>query len=444
MDWSLLLDLGRLGDKNYVEEPNRPIYVQDADRIVFSQPFRRLANKTQVHPLNDHDHIHHRLIHSVETGSVGRSLGMSVGHWLEEQEFIRFGEKHVVAGLVHAACLAHDIGNPPFGHSGEAAIGSWFKEKFSESKGIFGAIEQKHKPEFSQFEGNAQGFRILARLDMYRNEGGMRLSRGVLSSFAKYPVTADARTDVGEQYCGIGKFGVFHSELEIFQEIAQATGLVEEKTPKGDSWWRRHPLVFLVEAADDICYNILDLEDAVTSGDLPFDTVSKCLSSVGGVPNASRGDKTNIEWIAYLRARSIGVAIQSCVECFKQNYEDIMAGRFSSSLVKSSDRSEQFREIKSIASSRLFTARRKTELEVSGRNSICTVLSGVLPVMESLKECGWKSEELTGYQQQLVRAIDLDLRDARDPYSALHVLADFVSGMTDRYTVKVARMISGN
>jgi dGTPase len=444
MDWKLLLDLGRLGDKDYIEEPNRPIYVQDADRIVFSQPFRRLANKTQVHPLNDHDHIHHRLIHSVETASVGRSLGMSVGHWLEEQRYIEPGEKHVVAGLVHAACLAHDIGNPPFGHSGEAAIGSWFKEKFSESKGIFGAIEQRHKAEFCQFEGNAQGFRILARLEMYRNEGGMRLSKGVLSAFSKYPVTGDVKSDVAEDYCGVGKFGIFHSELEVFREVAEATGLIEERSSKGDSWWRRHPLVFLVEAADDICYNILDLEDGVTSGDLPFDTVSRCLSSIGGVPNASRGDKTNIEWIAYLRARSIGVAVQSCVECFKLNYEKIMSGTFSSSLVKSSEKSEEFREIKAIANARLFTARRKTELEVSGRNSIRSVLSGVLPVMESLKECGWKADELTGYQQQLVRAIDLDLRDALNPYSALHVLADFVSGMTDRYAVKVARMISGN
>lgn len=141
MDWLKLLNAGRLGDDDYVEEPFRPIHVQDLDRIVFSAPFRRLANKTQVHPLNDHDHIHHRLIHSVETGSVGRSLGMAVGHWLEETGAVTPGMKHVIAGVVQAACVAHDIGNPPFGHSGEAAIGSWFENRFQNPEGIFGLMD---------------------------------------------------------------------------------------------------------------------------------------------------------------------------------------------------------------------------------------------------------------------------------------------------------------
>jgi dGTPase len=198
-----------------------------------------------------------------------------------------------------------------------------------------------------------------------------------------------------------------------------------------------------VEAADDICYNILDLEDGVTSGDLSFDIVSDCLSSICGAPNSERGDKKNIEWISYLRARSIGVAIQSCIQAFRENYSEIMLGIFSGSLVGSSSKSGEFEAIKQMASSRLFTSLRKTELEVAGRNTIRMVLSGVLPVFERLKECNWDSSKIDGYYKQLVRAIDLDLRDARDAYSSLHVLADFVSGMTDRYTVKVAKMISG-
>lgn len=443
MEWVSLLNLGRLGDDAYIEEQNRPIYVQDADRIVFSQSFRRLANKTQVHPLYEHDHLHHRLIHSVETSSVGRSLGMSIGHWLEENKLIQSGEKHVVAGLVHAASLAHDIGNPPFGHSGEAAIGEWFRERFSENKGLFGAIEEKQKQEFIDFEGNAQGLRILSRLEMYRNLGGMRLSKGVLGAFAKYPITADAKLETDGSYCGNKKFGIFHSELDVFNQVAIATGLTEQRTKSGKLWWSRHPLVFLVEAADDICYNILDLEDGVTSGDLPFDTVSKCLTSVCGIPNGEREDKTDIEWISYLRARSIGSSIQSCVEAFKQNYATIMDGTFSGSLVGASDRKDQFEEIKKIAKARLFTSRRKTELEVAGRNTIRSVLSGMLPVLERLKDSGWESSKIEGYHAQLVRAVDLDLRDALNPYEALHVLADFVSGMTDRYAVRISKMISG-
>jgi dGTPase len=194
LEWSKLLNLERFGDQEYVEQQNRPIYVQDADRIAFSAPFRRLANKTQVHPLYDHDHIHHRLIHSVETASVGRSLGMAVGHWMEQESHLKQGEKHVVAGLVQAACLAHDIGNPPFGHSGEAAIGEWFREKFHASTDIFQAIDHTLHGEFENFEGNAQGLRIIARLEMYRNEGGMRLSNGVLGTFAKYPITQNTKS----------------------------------------------------------------------------------------------------------------------------------------------------------------------------------------------------------------------------------------------------------
>ncbi|WP_328588504.1 dGTP triphosphohydrolase [Pseudogemmobacter blasticus] len=444
MDWASLLNLGRLGDPSYAEEPHRPIYVQDSDRIVFSQPFRRLANKTQVHPLYENDHLHHRLIHSIETASVGRSLGMSVGHWLETQKHIEAGQKHAISGLVYAACLAHDIGNPPFGHSGEAAMGEWFEERLDGAKGIFGAVEASHRAEFEQFEGNAQGFRILTRLEMYRNQGGMRLSNGVLATFAKYPVTAYVKSSVRESYCGLKKFGVFEAEREIFEEVALATGLRAESSPVGVSWWRRHPLVFLVEAADDICYSILDLEDGFTAGDLSFEAVRSHLEPVSGVPNHQREDKTEIEWISYLRARSIGASIHSCVEAFIENYDSIMDGTFSNSLIDTCSKNKEFYGIKKVSRERIFTARRKTELEVSGRNTIRQVLDGVLPVLDELKTKNWDESKLSDYNGKLSRAINLDFRDAKDSYHALHVLCDFVSGMTDRYTLKVARMISGN
>lgn len=443
MEWQGLLNLGRLGDDSYTEEPNRPIYVQDADRIVFSQPFRRLANKTQVHPLYDHDHLHHRLIHSVETSSVGRSIGMGVGHWLEANNKISNGEKHVVAGLVHAACLAHDIGNPPFGHSGEASIGEWFAEKFTNKRGLFEAIEEKDRREFTDFEGNAQGFRILAKLEMYRNEGGMRLSHGLLGAFSKYPVTAQTKGLIDEVYCGAKKFGIFRSEYGIFKEVAARTGLRSETAKDGSIWWRRHPLVFLVEAADDISYNILDLEDGFTAGDIPFEKVVALLSPVCGSPNQEKGDKTEIEWISYMRARSIGAAVQACVDAFSENYDVIMSGDFNKSLIEVSKKSSEFDEIKSFSRENLFTARRKTELEVMGRNTIMSVLDGLMPIFEALRKSGWDKTKLEGYDAKLVRALNLDIRDVNDPYSALHSLTDFVSGMTDRYTIKVAKLVNG-
>jgi len=187
--------------------------------------------------------------------------------------------------MTQAACLAHDIGNPPFGHSGEAAIGSWFAERFGGSSELFRAIEAPLRLEFEDFEGNAQGFRIISRLEMYRNEGGMRLSMGVLGAFAKYPVTARVRASATQSYRGLKKFGVFESDAELFAQVAEAVGLPVE-TIGADRWWRRHPLVFLVEAADDICYNILDLEDAYASGDFTEHVVLSIFSRSPAYPTS--------------------------------------------------------------------------------------------------------------------------------------------------------------
>lgn len=442
MDWSKLLNSGRFGDASYPEQAHRPMYVQDADRIVYSAPFRRLANKTQVHPLYDNDHLHHRLIHSVETASAGRSLGMAVGQWLEDEFEIQPGEKHVVSGMVHAACLAHDIGNPPFGHSGEEAIGHWFEKKFEAPLGVLGGMDASHRREFVKFEGNAQGFRILTKLEMYRNDGGMRLSNGVLGAFTKYPVTAHVQEKEETDYCGLKKFGVFASEEQAFQQVAQTVGLLGETGARGQ-WWRRHPLVFLVEAADDICYNIVDIEDGYAAGDIEFRDVVDCLRPLGGETNRDLSSYTPHEKIAYMRARAIGAAIQACVDAFQKYYEEIMTGTFSKALVDVSDKADEFAKIKKIAKEQLFTAPRKTELEVKGRNVLHRVLDGLLPVYQALEQVDWKEADLPSYELQLVRAISLDFRDVRDSYSALHSLTDFVSGMTDRYAVETAKLVSG-
>ena len=275
MEWRTLLANERLRDPNYSEQVNRSIFTQDYDRIVFSEPFRRLANKTQVQPLYEHDHVHHRLIHSIEVGSVGRSLAMAIGQWLVDEAIIDKGYENSLANIVQAACAAHDIGNPPFGHSGENAIGAWFSEKFVNPKGMFADVDPNLRDEFRAFEGNAQGFRIIARTEMYRNDGGMRLSKAVLGAFMKYPLSAATKTNLADAgyredgYFGAKKFGVFNSELPLFEEVAETLNLTKVEVGQ-NHWWRRHPLVFVVEAADDICYNILDLEDAFTTGELQF------------------------------------------------------------------------------------------------------------------------------------------------------------------------------
>ncbi|MGC3938288.1 dGTP triphosphohydrolase [Roseobacter sp. EG26] len=448
MEWSTLLSNERLHDPKYSEQVNRSIFTQDYDRIVFSEPFRRLANKTQVQPLYEHDHVHHRLIHSIEVGSVGRSLAMAIGQWLVEHEIIDKGEENSLANIVQAACAAHDIGNPPFGHSGENAIGEWFLEKFTNAKGMFADLDPILQEEFCAFEGNAQGLRIIARTEMYRNDGGMRLSKAVLGAFMKYPLSAATKKDLSDLaykedgYFGGKKFGVFNSELPLFEEVAQTLNLTKVEVGS-NTWWRRHPLVFVVEAADDICYNIVDLEDAFTTGELQFDVVRQALFDLADKPNRDTSDMSEAEQIAYLRAVAIGKGIENCLEAFKANYSAIMAGTFSQSLVEAGKLSKQFEEIKDLSKKRIFTARRKTELEVSGHRIIGNVLSGILPVYEQLATNNWDRKSLDDHSKQVERALLLDLRGISNVEQALHSMADFISGMTDRYALRISRMLSG-
>lgn len=450
MNWTELLNTNLFGQPTHEEDPNRPHVAQDFDRLVFSAPFRRLANKTQVHPLHSDDHLHHRLIHSIETSSVGRSLGIEIANWLfEKGDLSEHIQKETLTGAVQAACIAHDIGNPPFGHSGEAAIGEWFEEQFSLQHGLFGEISREKRPEFEKFEGNAQGFRLITRLEMYRNEGGMRLSNVTLGAFTKYPTTAFvsehekkiAKNSGSEApYVGLKKFGVFEDDLDSFAGLAYDLGLL----PRGEStskYWCRHPLVFLVEAADDICYQIIDLEDAYVAGEVPAQKVQQLLEPLFGGTN--RVFPSELEKISYYRARAINSAIPACVEAFKQNYAEIMAGQFSKSLVEVSTLKNEFQEIKKFSNETIFTAARKTRLEVSGRNTIQGVLKGMLPLFEKLGETSWNSEKLDGYYKQLYAASQVDLRDVDSADSALHALTDYVSGMTDRFAVKMHRTLSG-
>lgn len=447
MEWNRLLSEERLGDNKSMSDASRSIFVQDHDRIIFSAPFRRLANKTQVQPLYEHDHVHHRLIHSIEVSSVGRSLAMRIGHWLSERDQIKPGEEHSLANIVQAACVAHDIGNPPFGHSGEDAMGAWFSEQFDSGRGLTNEIDAALRPEFTAFEGNAQGFRIITRLEMRRNDGGMRLSKATLGAFMKYPVSAKARAAVkgteNADYVGLKKFGVFSSEVSLFEQVAETLGLPAE-TVGDDKWWRRHPLVFVVEAADDICYNIVDIEDAFTTGELPYEKVIDILVEAAKPRDASAGDRNQAEHVAMLRAMAIGKAIDSCVEAFKVHYDAIMAGTFSGALTEVCEMAPIFKNMRQLSSDHIFTARRKTELEVSGRRIINNVMSGILPVFEDLAAVGWDAERMGSRSNQLVRALDLDLRNIATPAEALHVLADFTSGMTDRYALRMSRMLSGH
>lgn len=455
MEWNSLLRTERLGDPKYVQQKHRPIYLQDMDRILFSPTFRRLANKTQVHPLYDNDHIHHRLIHSLEVASVGRSLATEIGVWLvDEKKEISSEQVEVLAGLTQTACMAHDIGNPPFGHSGEEAIACWFQEKFASPTGILQDISNAQRHEFEAFEGNAQGFRILTRTEMYTDEGGLRLAIGSLGAFTKYPVSAAGRQQLAangsseKQYIGLKKYGFFESDIQCFSGVAEELGLVKAEISNEEGevvghWWRRHPLAFLMEAADDICYNIMDLEDAYLAGDVPYELVIELLEKLMLKTNTVYPTQGENETVSKHRALAIKGAIAACVEAFKENYDNIMAGNFGISLVEASSKAEEFKKIKQVAKDRIFKAIRKTELEVYGRNVVWKALDGLMPLVDQLGSKKWDAGKLSSYHTQLLRALNISTASVTNPYNALHMLTDFVSGMTDRYAVKVADMISG-
>ncbi|WP_253944358.1 hypothetical protein [Pseudogemmobacter hezensis] len=284
----------------------------------------------------------------------------------------------------------------------------------------------------------------------------MRLSKATLGAFAKYPVTAADRAALLKsglaETAALKKFGIFGQDLAAFAAAAESLGLPEyvmpaARTPESaqpaQRAWARHPLVFLMEAADDITYNIVDIEDAFTTGELGYDSVLALLSRLAGVPRPTDSGMTESEAIAMLRARSIGTAIDACVETFITHYDAIMEGRFAGDLVGASPLAEAFGLLRETARSRIFTAPRKTELELSGRRIIANVMSGIAPVYEELAAADWHPEGLSQHGQQLVRALSLDLRDIKDPVAALHALADFTSGMTDRYALRISRMLSG-
>jgi len=282
---------------------------------------------------------------------------------------------------------------------------------------------------------------------MYKDAGGLRLALGSLGAFTKYPVSADVRQQVADRrYIGLKKYGFFQNDIATFDHVADELGLRSDAVTNaaGDvvgHWWRRHPLAFLMEAADDICYNVMDLEDAFLAGDIGFDQVIGLLEPLLTKSNKSYPDRAEAETVSLYRALAIRGAIAACVEAFKANYAAIMTGDFPISLVEASAKAREFGQIKHVAKDRIFKAGRKTELEIYGRNVVYRVLDGLIPLVQALGAGGWRADALGSYHAQVVRAVGFPVGTVDNAYDALHALTDFVSGMTDRYAVKVADML---
>jgi dGTPase len=367
MQWQQLLIDKRLG-KDEAEKRNlnldRTSFQQDYDRLVFSSHFRCLKDKTQVFPLAKNDYIRTRLIHSLEVACVGRSLGRIVGkeiiarHNLSGLDSADFGD------LVAAACLAHDIGNPPFGHAGEDAIRVAFKSWYT-THSVKLSLTEAEKNDFDRFEGNAQGFRIISYLERFPRYGGIRLTYPTLATFTKYPRESFLPDTIIGNYKGIStkKYGFFQAEKELFQHIADTVGLIHRH--RDYIWYARHPLTFLMEAADDICYSIVDLEDGCRMGAISFAETRDLLQEIAGL-ELSEIEVDREEIIKTLASKSINKLITEVASIFLEYEADILAGKFDESLLSKSTKIERLKNIEQRTSQLVYRHPDNVRLQVAG------------------------------------------------------------------------------
>jgi dGTPase len=439
----------------------RTEFERDQDRVIFSSPFRRLNDKTQVLPIPEHYFVHNRMTHSIETSCVGRSLGHVVGQSvLEDMDPDWSSESSRELGsLVQAACLAHDIGNPPFGHSGEDAISSFFQRRGELLSGL-GDAERR---DFTAFEGNAQGFRIISSLSP-----GLRLTSNTLAAFTKYPkesvVEGGYARPEDEKRRDQKKYGAFQSERAILEGLMAATGL--PRLSERGLAFARHPFAFLVEAADDVCYLIIDLEDAVrldiiglrevedalvdiiganpdsrsrsSQSEAPSGAAGAASGAAGGSANGSAasallGDGN--DRVAHLRARAINSLIFQCAAVFGERLAAIAAGEYQSSLTAEIPSAAALRSIQKVSEERLYRYKPVLEIEAAGFE----VLGGIL---DMITEAAFHERDARA-RARLDLFPELRLGPGLSRYEALRRITDYVSGMTDSFALSTYRKLRG-
>lgn len=425
---------------------SRTDFQRDFDRIIFSSAFRRLQNKTQVFPLPGSVFVHNRLTHSLEVSSVGRSLGSLAGEFIvqnfenelteDSKNFYLYNLNNVIA----AACLCHDIGNPAFGHSGEDAIASFFEKNESELKPKF---TEKEWADLVNFEGNANAIRILTHKQTGKDEGGTQLTYTTLASIAKYPCEAIAKK---KGHVNRKKFGFFQSEKQTFLNIANATKMmVESEEP---TIFKRHPFVWLVEAADDICYNIIDMEDAHRLGII---STSDCenlfmdlIQSVNEKDAKRSAEKLLLfsnknERISYLRAKVINALINKSTELYQQHFSEIIDGTLNKALLDIfKSESESFQEVERFSIEKIYGHRSVVEIENAGYNVMYELLNHFIPPI--IKE---KSER-KGFEKKALQLIPSQfIYEDGTVYEKVLGVLDFVSGMTDNFATDLYRKIKG-
>ncbi len=443
MNWTQLLSRTRPGElsKAADNDADRSSFEQDYDRIIFSNAFRSLQDKTQVFPLPKEDFVHTRLTHSLEVASVGRSMGKMAGRVIldrhTELQNLKI-ESSDIGAVVAAAALMHDIGNPPFGHAGESAISEFFLST-PIGQTIIGQLNKKERSDLSNFEGNAQGFRIVNK----PHQRGLRLTFATLGAFSKYPRESEISTpDTSRK--SQKKYGFFQSNKNSFKEVAKTTGLIK-LGQTNDAAWCRHPLAFLVEAADDICYSIIDMEDGTNLGLVPFSQTRELLSDIANKHNkASHIDRVNSlkEKTGYLRAMAISTLIKQTIEVFLDNETEMLNGNFDRAITDVIPAAALLEEIQAISLEKIYRSQPVLEKEVAGFE----VLNGLMSAFAEPVFAQASGGKLNWRKSGLIRLLPVDtgaeLMD-KEPYEAMLTLLDFISGLTDSRALSLFRNIKG-
>ena len=438
MNWQQLISNKRFGleEIHEMRKDDRSEFQRDFDRLIFSAAFRRLQNKTQVFPLPGSIFVHNRLTHSLEVSCVGRSLGDSISNRLlsKHPELVA---THVseIGAIVSAACLAHDLGNPPFGHSGEKAISTYF----SEGKGLAlkGQLSPMEWEDLTHFEGNANAFRLLTHQFLGRRKGGFVMTYSTLASIVKYPYPSIL---AGKK----SKFGYFVSEMDDYFKIAEELGIKRLGTEGEVPLYARHPLVFLVEAADDICYQMMDIEDAYKLKLLTPRETKELYQLFLSEKQKARVDEVfrlvsdENEQIAYLRATVIGILVKECTKVFMENENSILEGTFEGALIKhiNAPLNEAYKRCTQVAVEKIYRSRDVLDIELAGFHVISTLLELMIDAVQSPDKA---------YSELLINRVSSQY-DIKAPtlYGKIQAVLDYISGMTDVYALDLYRKIKGN
>lgn len=444
MDLNRIFTNQRTG-QNVATTASRTDFQRDFDRIIFSAAFRRLQNKTQVFPLPGSVFVHNRLTHSLEVSSVGRSLGSAVGEFIVKNYQNDLSEDaqnfyhHNLHNVIAAACLCHDVGNPAFGHSGEDAIASYFEKNESD---LMQKFSEKEWADLVNFEGNANAIRVLTHQQNGKDEGGTQLTMTTLASIAKYPCEAVAKK---KGVIHRKKFGFFQNEKETFLNIANAVNLMQENAEP--TIFKRHPFVWLVEAADDICYNIIDMEDAHRLGIVSTSDCENLFLDLIKSENQNTKrveDKLAIltnanERISYLRAKVINALINKSIELYETNFASILDGNLDKALLdiyKTENKSLQ--EIESFSIEKIYGHKAVIEIENAGYNVMYEVLNHFIPPILKAKS------ERKSYDKMALKLLPKQfLYEEGSDYQKVLGVIDFVSGMTDNFATDLYRKIKG-